>query len=103
MEKTKGVDNAFPVKRSELSPFGGMVDVTYEGLTKREYFAAMANTTEVWGESGWSAEFATEVTGVELPKDNKDQKAWHLFWITVEAVLKVQKADALITALNKPI
>lgn len=65
---------------------------TEGGLTKREYFAAMAKHEEI------SLNYAKELMNSEPPKDIISNIKW---WLDAEAAYYVMKADALINALNK--
>jgi hypothetical protein len=67
-----------------------------KGLTKREYFAALAKVDI----DGWTAEGLSDVTGVPQPEIPSNLE-WQKFWQQAEAKLKVMKADALIEQLNK--
>jgi len=64
------------------------------GLTKREYFAAMAK----YDENEFNVNSLKKIVGTEPPNDTIDNFKW---WIEAEAMVKVMKADALIEALNK--
>lgn len=65
----------------------------YGGLTKREYFSAMANPNI----EGWSESVAEEAIGYP-PSDKLGRMKWTCDF---KATLKVMEADTLIKALNK--
>jgi hypothetical protein len=74
-------------------------DVSVEpGLTKREYFAAMADLEE-WKDS--SVQFMESVVGEPVPSWNEQPLAHLTFYAKFNAIIKCIKADALITELNK--
>ena len=92
---TNGKDSAF-AKSAFYHPDGG-IDIPQEGLTKREYFAAIVS---VDGVEFPNMEQAAKFAEIDLP-DVYDFEAMLKVSIAVEAKLRVMKADALINALNK--
>lgn len=65
-------------------------------LSKREYFAAIANVDA----DGYSQSYAEQILGEPFP-GLTDLKAHLLFWAKFKTYLKVLEADLLIEALNK--
>lgn len=84
----------------------GYIDKTFQGLTKREHFAAMVDVSDYAGiDAKIDTELAEKLTGRTAPSiseygDNYDLERIK-FWMQLEAVIRVMKADALIEALNK--
>jgi hypothetical protein len=99
--KTNGNEPVGPV----LTQSASLQNETSLGLTKREYFAALA-TTDV---SVMDKEFAEALAGYKIPERKilngqytpESLLAIAKFWSDVEATYRVLKADALIAALNR--
>lgn len=92
---TNGNEPAFS-KAAAFSPNGAMAK-SQEGLTKREYFAAMRRPQE--GESAISLLIARILMDSDPPKPlSIDTVKW---WAEAEEKLSVIHADALIKALNE--
>lgn len=79
-----------------------MMDYSFQGLTKREYFASSASIQNEVADmlKKPDVDYLSLITGINQP-DNKDAAMWAKYWFDVEASLKVIKSDALIEALNR--
>lgn len=71
----------------------------YNGLTKREYFAAMRKPQE--GDSSITLKIAKALMGSEPPHADKNIIEYYKWWAEAEERYAVMRADALIKALNE--
>ena len=89
---TNGKDSAF-AKSAFYHPDGG-IDIPQEGLTKREYFAAMAMQGILSAQAG-----TKEMVLMQATYYSKEYPDMSMF--DAIANESVRQADALINALNK--
>lgn len=78
----------------------------FQGLTKREHFAAIVDVSDYAGiDAKIDTELAEKLTGRTAPSISEYGDSYDVerlkFWMELEAVIRVMKADALIEALNK--
>jgi len=90
---TNANESAFP----EVQPLPQFDYHTY-GLTKREYFAAMATDCDI---EAWTKEIREALAGYEQPSFSKDPLKYIQFVCDAESKLRRMKADALIAELNR--
>lgn len=92
MSKITGNEPAFPADAQNQTT-GDIF--YYSGITLRQYYAGLINVSD----NDYTTNQALKLMAVENSPDDPIEAL--KFWNSVEAKIKVMKADALINELNK--